>query len=864
MAAFEKIKSGLNGLDVALHNIRLGDNVVWQLSNIEEYAFFVKPFVLQAIADNRNIIYIRFAEHPPIVPNQPGLKTVYLDPNIGFESFTVKVNEIIYDEGFDSFYVFDCLSELQVEWGTDLMMGNFFTVTCPYLFELDTVAYFGILRNRHSFEAIARIRDTTQLLIDVYGNGDEMYVHPLKVWNRYSQSMFLAHKFSEENYEKLETLTDGISASKFYSLIAGTGSIQSYQSLDNWDKFFIRAGMELESGLPHNFETIEKLCRMLISREKHLTDLVKSQFKVKDFLLIKDRMIGSGSIGGKAIGMILARKIIENNKNELTPFLEPHDSFYIGSDVFYTYLVQNGWWKLRLAQRSDEGYFSVGKELNLKLLGGKFPEGVKEQFIRMLEYYGQNPIIVRSSSLLEDSFGNAFAGKYESVFCVNTGSLEQRLKEFEKAVKLVYASSMDESALTYRTQRGLDKNDEQMAILVQRVSGSIYEDIFMPCAAGVGFSYNSYVWNKQIDPSVGLVRLVLGLGTRAVDRTDGDYPRLAALDKPNLSPVASRIEKATFSQRNIDILDLKNNSLSTININLLSEKVPSWFRQQMFENDREAENSLRNRGIKKEVLFTTCEGVLKNEKLVFCLKEILDTIEKHYEYPVDIEFTINFSKSGDFVINLLQCRPLQVHGLGKMVEIPPIKTEETLFSIGEGCSMGGSIFQPIDIVIIVDPKEYYLANNNTKHNVARIIGKLNAENKVSKKPVMLIGPGRWGTSSPELGVPVSFAEISGITALCEVSYEGAGYMPELSFGSHFFQDLVEGEIFYCAIFENSPEVLYSTEILSDCETIYNDVINTEPDIKSIITAYDTSKINLTLLADAVSQRTVCIKMNQHG
>jgi len=356
--------------------------------------------------------------------------------------------------------------------------------------------------------------------------------------------------------------------------------------------------------------------------------------------------------------------------------------------------------------------------------------------------------------------------------------------------------------------------------------------------------------------------LVLGLGTRAVDRTAGDYPRLAALDNPHLSSVSSRTEKAIFSQRNIDVLDITNNLFSTININLLSEKVPSWFKQQMFENDREAEASLRNRGVNKEVLFTTCEGVLKNEKLVFCLKEILSTIEKYYEYPVDIEFTINFSQSGDFVINLLQCRPLQVHGLGKRVEIPPIKPEETLFSIGEGCSMGGSIFQPIDIVIIVDPKQYYLATNSTKHNVARTIGKLNSAIKLSQKSIMLIGPGRWGTSSPELGVPVSFAEICDITALCEVSYEGAGYMPDLSFGSHFFQDLVEGEIFYSAIFENSPDVVYSPNVLNNCETIFNDIIESQTDIKSIISVYDTSKIKLTLLADAVSQRTICIKLNE--
>lgn len=861
MAAFDKIKSGLNGLDTALHYIRLGDNVVWQLASIDEYAFFVKPFVAQAIAENRNIIYMRFAEHPKLVSNQPGLKTVYFDPNMGFESFTVEVNKVISEEGLEAFYVFDCLSELQAEWGTDLMMGNFFKVTCPYLFELDTVAYFGILRNRHSFEAIARIRDTTQLLLDVYGNENEMYVHPLKVWNRYSQSMFLPHKFTSETGDLLEPLTDGISASRFYSLISENGGIQTNQTLDNWEKYFIRASIVLDSSLPENPDLINKLCNMLIGREKHLSDLVKNHFSTTDFLQIKERMIGSGSIGGKATGMLLARKIIENMRKDLKPFLEPHDSFYIGSDVFYTYLVQNGWWKLRLAQRSDEGYFSAAKELKKKLLTGIFPDGIKEHFRRMLEYYGQNPIIVRSSSLLEDSFGNAFAGKYESIFCVNSSNPEQRLIDFEKAVKQVYASSMDESALTYRKQRGLDKNDEQMAILVQRVSGSLFKDVFMPSAAGVGFSYNSFVWNKQIDPSQGLVRLVLGLGTRAVDRTEGDYPRLAALDRPNLSPVASRIEKAIFSQKNVDVLDIGSNQFTSININALNEKVPSWFKLQMFENDRDAEASLQNRGIYREVLYTTCDGIIRNEKLLYCLKEILKTIEKHYNYPVDIEFTINFSQSTDFVINLLQCRPLQVRGLGKKVEIPAVNPEKTLFSIGEGCSMGGSIYQPIDVVIIVDPEQYYHANISTKHNVARTIGKLNYALKLSKKSVMLIGPGRWGTSSPELGVPVSFAEISEIKALCEVSYEGAGYMPELSFGSHFFQDLVESEIYYFAIFESNPGIIYSPKLLDTCITLLDDIVDAQADTKPIIKVYDTSTIKLTLLADAVSQRTVCIKMN---
>jgi len=124
-------------------------------------------------------------------------------------------------------------------------------------------------------------------------------------------------------------------------------------------------------------------------------------------------------------------------------------------------------------------------------------EPIRAQFRRMLNYFGQIPIIVRSSSFLEDGFGNAFAGKYESIFCVNACDPEERLLQFEDAVRRVYASTMDRSALEYRRQRGLDKMDEQMAILVQRVSGTKFDKYYMPCAAGVGFSYSVYRWSDK-------------------------------------------------------------------------------------------------------------------------------------------------------------------------------------------------------------------------------------------------------------------------------------------------------------------------------------------------------------------------------
>ena len=134
----------------------------------------------------------------------------------------------------------------------------------------------------------------------------------------------------------------------------------------------------------------------------------------------------------KACGMLLARKIIHTELPEYRSYFEPHDSFYIGSDVFYTYIVSNNCWETRIAQRTEEGYFSKAGALKEALLSGSFPPDIREKFRTVLEYFGQSPIIVRSSSFLEDGFGNAFAGKYESVFHVNQGSPEERLKPLKR------------------------------------------------------------------------------------------------------------------------------------------------------------------------------------------------------------------------------------------------------------------------------------------------------------------------------------------------------------------------------------------------------------------------------------------------
>ena len=149
MAAYEPILSGIPAMDTALDNIRLGDNVVWEVGSLDEFRAVAVPFAEQALRDGRNLLYIRFAEHEPILPPMEGLRVVQVPLSHRFETFTVEIHNIIEKEGYDAFYVFDCLSELEAAWATDLLMGVFFHLTCPFLFILDTVAYFPVLRGSH-------------------------------------------------------------------------------------------------------------------------------------------------------------------------------------------------------------------------------------------------------------------------------------------------------------------------------------------------------------------------------------------------------------------------------------------------------------------------------------------------------------------------------------------------------------------------------------------------------------------------------------------------------------------------------------------------------------------------------------------
>ena len=852
------ISTGIKGLDEMITGLRSGDNVVWQIDDINDYIDLIKSFVRRALKENKKVIYVRFAQHKELLKASTAIKRYELNAHAGFETFTTRVNNIITQEGLGAYYVFDCLSDLLLAWATDLMIGDFFMVTCPYLFELKTVTYFSILRNHHSFKSIARIRETTQLLLDVYHCGKSCYIHPLKVWNRYSSTMFLPH---QRKLDRCIPITDSANSAKLLNYIREKGAVSAKRNLDYWDRLFIEAEELDKKGTPKEEikDAIKKLCSIMISKNKKILSLAKQNFSLQELVEIKSRLIGTGFIGGKSVGMLLARKILAKDLPDWQSFSEPHDSFYIGSDIFYSYIVHNRWWKLHVQHKTEEGYFNIAQVLKEKMLYGVFPEEVMEYFQQMVEYFGSSPIIIRSSSLLEDDFGNAFAGKYESIFLANQGSPEQRYIQFAEAVKRIYASTMSNDALVYRKQRGLDKLDEQMALLVQRVSGAHHKHYFFPDLAGVGVSYNTYVWNQEINPEVGMLRVVFGLGTRAVNRVEGDYPRMLALSDPSRRPYAEKDDLRKYSQHEVDLINTKENILETVPFEkIINAKLYSDV-DRVAVKDSEAMQMMSEKGIgDKNYWILTLDDIFKDNKLADFFKKILKLLQASYRYPVEIEFTVIFTKDNRFKVNLLQCRPLQTRGLGQKVNLPDQVDKNTVLFQSRGYFLGGNISQKIQWIIYIDPEKYSKLILSDKYEIARIVGKLNISIKDKEElPALLMGPGRWGTTTPSLGVPVKFAEINNVAVLAEIAFSAGNLMPELSFGTHFFQDLVETNIFYIALFPGKKEVVFNHRIFKYFDNLFTQLIPESTKYEEVVGVYDVGVKGLRIMSDVMSQRVIC-------
>lgn len=576
------------------------------------------------------------------------------------------------------------------------------------------------------------------------------------------------------------------------------------------------------------------LIRKFLSDQLEFINIAKNFCEIEDFDDLLKNLIyptdSHGKIGGKAAGLFLAKRIIEScvksedTKYEQLKHIKTPRTWYITSDGVIYFMYYNNLEDIIEQKykdindiRSEYGYVIQA------IKNSTFPPELINGLARALDDFGDNPIIVRSSSLLEDRLGAVFAGKYKSLFLANQGTKQEKLDALCDAVAEVYASVFGPDPIGYRIERGLLDFNEEMGIMIQEVVGTKVGDYFFPAIAGVAFSYNEFRWSPRINREDGLIRIVPGLGTRAVDRVSNDYPILVAPAKPNFRLNQTYQQIIQYSPKQIDLINLGTNSFETVLISDFIKHVGNDFPMinQIFSiKDEHYIKPPVGLGIDtaKDEIYVTFENLLNNGKLIRQLDSVLKTLAEKLNSPIDIEFAI-----AEDTLYLLQSRPQSSTSEQTSDTIPSnIPDDKIIFHTSKYVTNGK--LPDIQYIVYVDPSEYSEINKlDTMKDVGTAVGIINR--RLPKKSFILMGPGRWGSRGDiRLGVSVAYSDINNSSMLIEIAKSKGNYAPELSFGTHFFQDLVETGIKYLPLYPDDETSYLNEKMLSSSINIFEQIV----------------------------------------
>lgn len=593
-------------------------------------------------------------------------------------------------------------------------------------------------------------------------------------------------------------------------------------------------GIELTQPREHWFRTA--LIRRILSDNPDFIHIAKKFIDIDDFYGFMRRVIypadSHGRLGGKSSGLFIAAQVLKRSQVQ-TDFLQnirTPKTWYLTSDVVFYFMTHNS-----LEDFIEQKYKDLGlvrQEYSYIVHAFKnspLPPEIVQGLTLALEDLGDAPLIVRSSSLLEDQNGITFAGKYKSLFIANQGTKEERLEALMDAIAEVYASMFGPDPLEYRYNNDLVDDHEEMGIMIQEVVGKQIGDYFLPAFAGVAFSNNEFRWSSRIQREDGLVRLVPGLGTRAVDRLSDDYPVLVSPGQPGLRINVSLDEIVRYSPRKVDVVNLKSRQFETVELRPLLKEHGSDYPILHQIVSILGPDTLRlpnaiSMNFTRDEFVVTFEGLVSRTLFIQQIRAILSVLQEALGYPVDIEFAHD---GCDFY--LLQCRAQSYREDSLPPEIPKnVPIEKILFTANRYISNGN--ITNLTYLVYVDPYRYSeLKDQQDLLAVGRIVGKLNQA--LPRRQFILVGPGRWGSRGDiRLGVSVTYSDINNSAMLIEVARKQKDYIPEPSFGTHFFQDLVEAAIVYLPLYPDDPGVVFNEKFLRGRENLLAKIL---PDMTSL-------------------------------
>ena len=529
--------------------------------------------------------------------------------------------------------------------------------------------------------------------------------------------------------------------------------------------------------------------------------------------------IGEGSIGGKARGLAFLDMLIKRNR-----ILEKWQGVYITiprtvvlcTDVFDEFMEDNNLYEIALSERSDE-------EILKEFVQARLPFRIHEDLYTLIAYV-RNPIAVRSSSLLEDSHYQPFAGIYSTYMVPYVMDNERLMMEMlSNAIKSVYASTYYKTSKAYMAATSNVIDEEKMGIVMQTVAGTKYGNRFYPSISGVARSINFYPLEPE-KPEDGVANVALGLGKYIVDgglslHFSPKYPKRIL---QTYSPEAALRE----TQKYFYALDMhpevfRPNIDDGFNIlKLPIKEAEADGSLKWVGSTYDMQNGVLRDGVNYEgKKLVTFSNILKHD--LFPLAEILKTIleigQKEMGKPIEIEFAVDLNRPANDpkVFYCLQIRPIVDNKETISTDLAKVKPEDTI--IFSRSALGNGVISDLHDLVYIKPESFNPAKNQ---EVAERIGKINEQFRQEQKNYILIGPGRWGSQDPWLGIPVKWPQISAARLIVESGLEN--YRIDPSQGTHFFQNLTSFRVGYFTINPYLNDGHYDLEYLRNLPAVYED------------------------------------------
>ncbi|MCG2760551.1 MAG: nucleotidyltransferase domain-containing protein [Candidatus Delongbacteria bacterium] len=631
-------------------------------------------------------------------------------------------------------------------------------------------------------------------------------------------------------------------------------------------------GLELSKPRAKSFRVA--LTRRILTDQPGFIEIAKEHIRVDDFNNLMKTIIhpsGShGKVGGKSSGLFLAQHILKNSveDKEIAKRVKFPKSWYIASDGLLEFMNYNS--LEDIVEQKYKDISQVRQEYPYVIhvfKNSSFPPDIVKGLSLALEDLGDDPLIVRSSSLLEDRLGTSFAGKYKSLFIANQGTKEERLEQLTDAVTEVYASTFGPDPIEYRDEHSLLDYLEEMGIIIQQVVGNKVGHYFLPSFAGVAFSNNEYRWSPRLERDDGLIRVVPGLGTRAVDRISDDYPSMISPGKPDLRVNSTIEEKIKDSPKKLDVINLKTRKFETIELRELLEKhgneypfihnIVSELEDRYLRIPR-----LIGHDYKKNLHIVTFEGLTTKTAVISDIRELLNIFKEKYNSPIDIEFAHDGKD-----LYILQCRPQSFNEDNHPVEIPDNTLDkDILFSADKHISNG--LVSDITHIVYVDPAAYSeIESHEDLMTVGKVVGKLNKI--LPKRQFILLGPGRWGSRGDiKLGVNITYSDINNTSMLIEIAKKMDEYVPDLSFGTHFFQDLVEANIKYLPLYPDDGKSIFNEKYFMRSKNHLSEILPDYAYLENVIKVIDISETtngnNLHIFMNSEIPKAVAVFLEPTG